>query len=244
MAPASQRGGPAPMRPAGVFAGGQPPPMVRLSVWAKRPALRENRRMPTTVLVVDDHAGFRSRARLLLEAEGYEVVGRPPTAPTAIAEAAQLRPEVVLLDVQLPDLDGFEVAARLTVDGDTPAVVLTSSRDWSDSAELIARSGARGFVPQGPALRRGDSRGARLRSLRHGPDRPRARRPRGRGGRCSLIALGERPPGRGPDRRCGLQPADRLVVHRHRAVRLVAAAEQPLRRADDRGRLRLVPCAR
>ena len=103
--------------------------------------------MPT-VLVVDDHAGFRSRARLLLEVEGYEVVGEAADGETAVAEAKRLAPDLVLLDVQLPDLDGFEVAARITANGDAPAVVLTSSRDWSDSAELIARSGARGFVPK------------------------------------------------------------------------------------------------
>ena len=101
-----------------------------------------------TVLVVDDHAGFRARARLLLEAEGYEVVGEAVDGASALAEASRLRPELVLLDVQLPDLDGFDVAARLTANGAAPAVVLTSSRDWSDSAELIVRSGARGFVPK------------------------------------------------------------------------------------------------
>ena len=114
----------------------------------KGPALRENRVMATTVLVVDDHAGFRSRARLLLEAEGYEVVGEAADGASAVAAAASLRPDVVLLDVQLPDQDGFDVAGRLTANGDAPAVVLTSSRDWSDSADLIARSGARGFVPK------------------------------------------------------------------------------------------------
>ena len=104
--------------------------------------------MSRTVLVVDDHQGFRSRARLLLESEGYEVVGEAADGETALAQAASLRPEVVLLDVQLPDTDGFDLAARLTRYGDAPAVVLTSSRDWSDSPELIARSGARGFVPK------------------------------------------------------------------------------------------------
>ena len=114
----------------------------------KAAALGDNPTMARTVLVVDDHAGFRSRARLLLEAEGYEVVGEAGDGATAVAEAGRLRPDVVLLDVQLPDADGFEVASRLTANGDAPAVVLTSSRDWSDSADLIARSGARGFVPK------------------------------------------------------------------------------------------------
>jgi DNA-binding NarL/FixJ family response regulator len=101
-----------------------------------------------TVLVVDDHAGFRSRARMLLEADGYEVVGEAADGSTAVAETRRLGPDIVLLDVQLPDLDGFEVAAQITSQNGGPTVVLTSSRDWSDSNELIERSGARGFVPK------------------------------------------------------------------------------------------------
>ena len=108
-----------------------------------------------TVLVVDDHAGFRTRARMLLEADGYEVVGEASDGDSAVAESRRLVPDIVLLDVQLPDLDGFEVAERITGES-SAAVVLTSSRDWSDSAELIERSGARGFVPKdklsGPAI--------------------------------------------------------------------------------------------
>ena len=73
----------------------------------------------------------------------------------------------MLLDVQLPDLDGFDVAARLTELAAPPAVVLTSSRDWSDSAELIARSGARGFMPKDRLSGASDRGAARLRSLRH-----------------------------------------------------------------------------
>ena len=110
------------------------------------PRLRDNRAVATTVLVVDDHQGFRSRARALLEADGFEVVGEAADGRSALAETRRLRPDVVLLDIQLPDLDGFEVAERLTDGGAPPAVVLTSSRDWSDSAELITGSGARGFV--------------------------------------------------------------------------------------------------
>lgn len=101
--------------------------------------------MPT-VLVVDDHAGFRSRARLLLEAEGFDVVGEAADGTSAVSEAGRLQPDIVLLDVQLPDIDGFDVAARITGLDDAPAVLLTSSRDWSDCAGLIARSGAAGFV--------------------------------------------------------------------------------------------------
>ena len=83
---------------------------------------------------------------MLLEAEGYEVVGEAADGASAVAEASRLGPDFVLLDVQLPDIDGFDVAARITGGEDAPVVLLTSSRDWSDSPDLIARSGARGFV--------------------------------------------------------------------------------------------------
>jgi DNA-binding NarL/FixJ family response regulator len=101
-----------------------------------------------SVLIVDDHPSFRANARALLEAEGFDVVGEAEDGGSALSEAARLRPELVLLDVQLPDLDGFEVAARLTNGGGGPAVVLVSSRDGSDFGPLVARSGARGFIPK------------------------------------------------------------------------------------------------
>jgi DNA-binding NarL/FixJ family response regulator len=102
----------------------------------------------TTVLIVDDHAGFRATARALLEAEGFEVVGEAANAVRALEAARELQPELVLLDVQLPDFDGFEVAERLTINGSGPTVVLTSSRDSTDFGPLVARSGARGFIPK------------------------------------------------------------------------------------------------
>ena len=103
--------------------------------------------MPT-VLLVDDHPSFRATARLLLEGEGYEIVGEAATGTAALSAARELRPDVVLLDVNLPDLDGFAVSERLTANGGGPAVVLCSSRDARDFGELIARCGARGFVPK------------------------------------------------------------------------------------------------
>jgi len=103
----------------------------------------------TTVLIVDDHPSFRATARALLEAEGLDVVGEAEDGAGAILAAAELEPDLVLLDVQLPDIDGFEVAARLTArNGSGPAVVLTSSRDLCDFGPLVAESGARGFVPK------------------------------------------------------------------------------------------------
>ena len=101
-----------------------------------------------TVLIVDDHPSFREQARRLLEAEGYEVVGEADGAEAALRACRELEPELVLLDVQLPDGDGFEVAAQLGSNGDRPAVVLVSSRDRSDYEPLIAGSGARGFIPK------------------------------------------------------------------------------------------------
>jgi DNA-binding NarL/FixJ family response regulator len=98
------------------------------------------------VLIVDDHPSFRATARMLLELEGYEVVGEAPDGLSAVAEAMRLQPDLVLLDVNLPDIDGFEVASRITADADPPVVVLTSSRDGSDFGPLVEGSGARGFV--------------------------------------------------------------------------------------------------
>jgi DNA-binding NarL/FixJ family response regulator len=100
------------------------------------------------VLIVDDHPSFRASARILLEAEGFDVVGEAETGMSAIDEVCRLHPEVVLLDVQLPDIDGFDVAARLTSVPGSPAVILVSSRDGSDFGPLVSRSGARGFVPK------------------------------------------------------------------------------------------------
>jgi DNA-binding NarL/FixJ family response regulator len=102
----------------------------------------------TRVLIVDDHENFRSSARFLLEAEGYDVVGEAETGADGLAAARELKPDVILLDVQLPDIDGFDVAARLTHEAEPPTVILVSSRDSSDFGPLVSRSGARGFVPK------------------------------------------------------------------------------------------------
>jgi DNA-binding NarL/FixJ family response regulator len=105
--------------------------------------------MPKTVLIVDDHPSFRASARRMLEADGYEVVGEAADACAALAAAEQLRPNVVLLDVRLPDGDGFEVTRRLLDGSDpTPQIVLISSHDSADLGDAIDASGARGFVPK------------------------------------------------------------------------------------------------
>ena len=104
--------------------------------------------MTVTVLIVDDHPSFRASARTLLEAEGYEVVGEAEDGASAVRVAQALHPDLVLLDVQLPDLDGFEVADRLRELEDPPEVILTSSRDGADYGRCIECCGARGFVPK------------------------------------------------------------------------------------------------
>ncbi|HEU4461538.1 MAG TPA: response regulator [Solirubrobacterales bacterium] len=112
--------------------------------------------MPKSVLIVDDHPGFRASARRMLEASGYAVVGEAAAGAEAVAAAGELAPELVLLDVQLPDLDGFEVAARLQGLDNPPEIVLTSSRDRADFGDAVAESPARGFIAKaelsGPAL--------------------------------------------------------------------------------------------
>src|SRR5262249_18592549 len=102
--------------------------------------------MPQMVLIVDDHAGFRGFARRLLQAGGYTVVGEAEDGASALAAVAELRPELVLLDVMLPDIDGFAVAARLAEDGEGPGVVLTSSREAADFGRRLERTSARGFI--------------------------------------------------------------------------------------------------
>jgi DNA-binding NarL/FixJ family response regulator len=115
--------------------------------------------VPQRVLIVDDHPAFRTRARQLLEGEGFDVVGEARDGAGAIEAARTLDAEVVLLDVYLPDIDGFEVAKRLTSNGPGPAVVLISSRDGADFGPLVEDSGARGFIAKG------ELSGERLRAL-------------------------------------------------------------------------------
>jgi DNA-binding NarL/FixJ family response regulator len=99
-----------------------------------------------TVLIVDDHPGFRSAARALLEADGFDVVGEAADGESGLAAAARLRPGLVLLDIQLPDLDGFAVAERLASAEPAPAVVLVSSRTASSYRRRLADSPALEFV--------------------------------------------------------------------------------------------------
>jgi DNA-binding NarL/FixJ family response regulator len=113
--------------------------------------------MSRTVLIVDDHPSFRATARLLLESDGWTVVGEAPDGSAALSEACRLRPDIVLLDVNLPDIDGFVVSQELSAHADAPDIVLVSSRDACDYGERVQACGARGFVAKadlsGDALR-------------------------------------------------------------------------------------------
>jgi DNA-binding NarL/FixJ family response regulator len=117
-----------------------------VSVKVEHPNTAEQVRTTRRVLVVDDHAGFRRCVAGLLVAEGFEVVGEAEDGAAAMSLARELKPELVLLDIQLPDIDGFAVTDQLLELDPQLNVVLVSSRDRSAYGPLIERSGARGFV--------------------------------------------------------------------------------------------------
>lgn len=109
------------------------------------------------VLLVDDHDGFRSAARALLVSEGFRVVGEAADGVSGVAAADRLAPDVVLLDVGLPDIDGFEVARRLAAGSrPTPVVVLVSARIAASYRRRLIGSPVRGLLSKadltGPAL--------------------------------------------------------------------------------------------
>jgi DNA-binding NarL/FixJ family response regulator len=106
----------------------------------------DNLDVSPTVLIVDDHAAFRAGARALLEADGYDVVGEAHDGQAGLDAVIDLNPDVVLLDVRLPDMDGFTVAGRLAATDCGCAVIVTSSSDDPLYAERATNSGARGFV--------------------------------------------------------------------------------------------------
>jgi DNA-binding NarL/FixJ family response regulator len=98
----------------------------------------------STVLIVDDDASFRDAARMLLELDGFDVVGEAGDGESGIRRAAELAPDVVLLDVQMPGMGGLEAATHITAVAGGPSVVITSSQERVD----IAGTGARGFIPK------------------------------------------------------------------------------------------------
>ena len=110
------------------------------------------------IVIVDDHPAFRAWARAVLAADGFRVAGEAADAASALAEVQAARPDIVLLDVQLPDADGFEVADALLAARPRPAVILTSSRDASAYAADLARTGL-------PFIAKEDLSGAAIRTM-------------------------------------------------------------------------------
>jgi DNA-binding NarL/FixJ family response regulator len=104
--------------------------------------------MRRRVLIIDDHPSFRRLATKLLEAGGFAVIGEAEDGQAGLAEARRLQPDVVMLDVLLPDTSGFAVAQALTQGSAAPVVVLVSSRSLSDIAPALERSTAQGFIPK------------------------------------------------------------------------------------------------
>ena len=115
----------------------------------------------TDLLLVDDDAGFRSTARELLTSAGFGILAEAATGSDALAAAAAVGPAVVLLDVQLPDIDGFEVARRLRAQPQPPDVVLISTREAIDYGRRIHDCGALGFITKSSLS------GASLRAILH-----------------------------------------------------------------------------
>lgn len=123
---------------------GKPPFFLRASPEASGDADCHNELVAVSVLIVDDHPGFRSWARSFLEAEGYVVVGEAGDAASAMSAARELRPDVILLDVQLPDRNGFDIAVEL--DKEHARVVLISNREAATYRTKLSENPAVGFI--------------------------------------------------------------------------------------------------
>ncbi|HEX5148788.1 MAG TPA: response regulator transcription factor [Candidatus Limnocylindrales bacterium] len=102
----------------------------------------------STILIIDDDPRFRAQARDLLEADGFDVIGQAVDGASGLEAARSLRPDLVLLDIGLPDVEGFEVARALAGDRQAPLVVLTSSRDARSYGRRLTATGALGFIPK------------------------------------------------------------------------------------------------
>lgn len=102
--------------------------------------------MPKRVLIVDDHQNFRTLARRLVEEVGLDVVGEASSGAEALLEERRLKPDIVLLDIQLPDVDGFAVAGSLSSLSAAPTIVLVSTRDAADYGPRVRQCGALGFI--------------------------------------------------------------------------------------------------
>ena len=106
------------------------------------------RGVPTTVLIVDDHAGFRTRAKRALELDGFDVVGEAGDVAEGLSETQRLQPDVVLLDIHLPDGSGLEAAPQFSGGDPASRVVLISTYDEVDVALASNERGVVGFLPK------------------------------------------------------------------------------------------------
>ena len=138
------------------FRGGRSAGLTRAGPDGAGGKVCDDRGVGPTVLLIDDHADFRASARAILEAEGFDVVGEAADGEQAVAAVERLRPAVVLLDIQLPGIDGIEVAERLARVDNPPKVVLISGRGPRVYGSRLAAAPARGFIAKaqltGPAL--------------------------------------------------------------------------------------------
>jgi CheY-like chemotaxis protein len=156
---------------------GKPDARSRVSPLPLRPPVDEGARVPDNsppaegplvaqlrVIIVDDHRSFRSMAARLLTNGGFSVIGQAADGATALASSRDLRPDLVLLDVQLPDIDGFQVADALVARACAarvapPGVVLMSSRASTDYGSRVAAAPVLGFIAKA------DLSGSLLRAL-------------------------------------------------------------------------------
>ena len=102
----------------------------------------------STILIVDDDPRFRMQASDVLKTDGFVVVGEALDGTSGLAAARSLRPDFLLLDIGLPDMEGFDVAQALAIDGPPPLVVLTSSRDARAYGRRLASARHLGFIPK------------------------------------------------------------------------------------------------
>jgi DNA-binding NarL/FixJ family response regulator len=121
--------------------------------------------MRTSLLLVDDDEAFRAAARAVLDSAGFDVTAESATGMGALSLAAAAPSTVMLLDVQLPDIDGFEVVRRLRAASASPTVVLISTREAADYGRRIVDSGAAGFITKARLS------GASLRAILHADGR-------------------------------------------------------------------------